>query len=77
MIRKDSRLPLIQAIPNLLTAFYCIELHAYKSREHGTSQSDIADSVLVTVALGAGAAVTHGMHVLKNLSRISAIGLGI
>jgi len=46
---------------------YCIELHAAQARERGASQSEIAEAVLVTGALRAGAAVTHGTHALKDL----------
>jgi hypothetical protein len=35
----------------------------------------MADSMLVAVVLGIGAAVTHGMHILKDLSRISVVVL--
>lgn len=45
---------------------YCIELHTAKATEHGASQSEIAEAVLVTAALRAGAAVTHGTHALKD-----------
>mgnify|MGYP006955966819 CR=1 FL=1 len=31
--------------------------------------------MLVAVVLGIGAAVTHGMHILKDLSRISVVVL--
>ena len=46
---------------------YCIELHANKAREYGASASEIAESVLVTAALRAGGAVTHGTHALKGI----------
>ena len=73
----DSRLPLIQEIPNLFTVFYCIELNAYQSKECSTSQSGIADSALGALALGEEVAVIHGMHVLKVLARILVVGLGM
>lgn len=44
---------------------YCIELHANGAREQGASDLEIAESVLVTAALRAGAAVTHGTHAMK------------
>jgi AhpD family alkylhydroperoxidase len=44
---------------------YCIELHSNKARELGTSDQEIAEAVLVTAALRAGAAITHGTHAMK------------
>jgi len=44
---------------------YCIELHANKAREFGATNSEVAESVLVTAALRAGGAITHGTHALK------------
>ncbi len=46
---------------------YCIELHANKAKEYGASAAEIAESVLVTAALRAGGAVTHGTHALKGI----------
>lgn len=46
---------------------YCIELHANKAKEYGASGAEIAESVLVTAALRAGGAVTHGTHALKGI----------
>ncbi len=43
---------------------YCIELHANKAREYGASDPEIAESVLVTAALRAGGAITHGTHAI-------------
>jgi AhpD family alkylhydroperoxidase len=44
---------------------YCIDIHAAKAREHGASDAEIAEAVLVAAALRAGAAVTHGAHALQ------------
>ena len=44
---------------------YCIELHANKARELGTSDQEIAEAVLVAAALRAGGAITHGTHAMK------------
>ena len=44
---------------------YCIELHSARARETGASDAEIAETVLVTAALRAGAAVTHGTHAMK------------
>ena len=44
---------------------YCIEIHANSARELGTSDSEIAEAVLVAAALRAGGAITHGTHAMK------------
>ncbi len=44
---------------------YCIEIHSGKARAAGASEQELAEVVLVAAALRAGAAVTHGTHVLR------------
>jgi AhpD family alkylhydroperoxidase len=44
---------------------YCIELHSNKAREKSASDTEIAEAVLVAAALRAGAAITHGTHVMQ------------
>lgn len=44
---------------------YCIELHSNTARELGASDQEIAEAVLITAALRAGGAITHGTHVMK------------
>ena len=43
---------------------YCIEIHAKKAREAGAFDPEIAEVVVITAALRAGAAITHGTHAL-------------
>lgn len=44
---------------------YCIEIHSGRAREAGASAAELGETVAVAAALRAGAAVTHGTHVLK------------
>ena len=44
---------------------YCIELHTNRARAEGASEREIAETVLVTAALRAGGAITHGVHAQK------------
>jgi AhpD family alkylhydroperoxidase len=44
---------------------YCIEVHSGKARAAGASEAELAEVVMVAAALRAGAAVTHGTHVLR------------
>ena len=43
---------------------YCIEVHAARARAAGASEQELAETILVTAALRAGGAVTHGTHTL-------------
>jgi AhpD family alkylhydroperoxidase len=44
---------------------YCIELHSAAARRLGATNEEIAETVLITAALRAGGAITHGTHALK------------
>jgi AhpD family alkylhydroperoxidase len=44
---------------------YCIEIHTRKAREAGATEAEIAETVMVSAALRAGAAVVHGTHCLE------------
>src|SRR6476659_8003079 len=44
---------------------YCIEIHAKKAKAAGASEQELAETTLVTAALRAGGAVTHGTHTLE------------
>jgi AhpD family alkylhydroperoxidase len=46
---------------------YCIELHSARAREEGASDPELAETVLVTAALRAGGAITHGTHAMKGV----------
>jgi AhpD family alkylhydroperoxidase len=41
---------------------YCIEIHSKRAREAGCSDAEVAEAVIVSAALRAGAAITHGTH---------------
>lgn len=41
---------------------YCIDIHVGKARAAGATDSELAETIMVTAALRAGAAVTHGTH---------------
>ncbi len=43
---------------------YCIGIHSDNARKNGASPEEIAEVVLITAALRAGAAVTHGTHAI-------------
>jgi AhpD family alkylhydroperoxidase len=44
---------------------YCIEIHSNKARQAEASDQEIAEAVIVSAALRAGAAITHGTHAIK------------
>ena len=41
---------------------YCIEIHRKAAFEAGASEKELAEAVLVSSALRAGGAITHGTH---------------
>ncbi len=43
---------------------YCIEIHATKAKKAGATEAELAETALVAAALRAGAAMTHGTHML-------------
>ncbi len=43
---------------------YCLELHKQAALKAGATQEELAEVIHVTAALRAGAAVTHGTHLL-------------
>lgn len=44
---------------------YCLEIHRDKAVKAGVSEEELAEVTLIAAALRAGAAVTHGTHLLK------------
>lgn len=43
---------------------YCIEIHRQRALECGVTDEELGEAIFVTAALRAGAAVTHGAHLL-------------
>lgn len=46
---------------------YCIELHRQEALKAGASQQELMETVLLTAALRAGAAITHGTHLFAGV----------
>src|SRR3954454_22314378 len=44
---------------------YCIEIHTKKAKKAGATEQELAETALLTAALRAGGAVTHGLHTLE------------
>lgn len=44
---------------------YCIEVHKQAAKKAGATEEELAETVHVAAALRAGAAVTHGLHLLE------------
>ena len=44
---------------------YCIEIHSQRARKAGATGQELAETTLVTAALRAGGAMTHGTHTLE------------
>ena len=44
---------------------YCIEIHSKQARHAGATEAELAEATLLSAALRAGAAMTHGTHTLE------------
>jgi AhpD family alkylhydroperoxidase len=47
---------------------YCIEVHRKAALAAGATETELAETVFVASALRAGAALTHGTHLMPQLS---------
>ncbi len=45
---------------------YCIEVHRQSALKAGVTEQELSEAVFVAAALRAGAAVTHGTHLLSD-----------
>lgn len=43
---------------------YCLEIHSKKAKAAGATDAELAETTLIAAALRAGAAVTHGTHIV-------------
>src|SRR6478752_8489012 len=74
---KDGVIPLkykeLMAVAVALTTQcpYCIELHAKRAKQAGATEQELAEATLVTAALRAGGAITHGTHTLEWSAQVS------
>ena len=47
---------------------YCIEIHRKSALKAGATEAELTETIHVAAALRAGAAITHGTHLLEPLS---------
>lgn len=45
---------------------YCLEIHKNAAKEAGVTNEEISEVIHIAAALRAGAAVTHGTHLLED-----------
>ncbi len=45
---------------------YCLEIHKNAAKEAGVTDEEISEVIHIAAALRAGAAVTHGTHLLED-----------
>ena len=48
---------------------YCLDVHARNAKRAGATREEVAETSLITAALRAGAAVTHGALAVKLFDR--------
>jgi AhpD family alkylhydroperoxidase len=44
---------------------YCIDIHTKRAKAAGATEQELAETALVTAALRAGGAMTHGTHTFE------------
>jgi AhpD family alkylhydroperoxidase len=44
---------------------YCIAIHTQRAKQAGATEQELAETTLLTAALRAGGAMTHGTHTLE------------
>ncbi len=44
---------------------YCLEVHTAAAKHAGATEAELAETTFVAAALRAGAAVTHGTHLIR------------
>jgi AhpD family alkylhydroperoxidase len=49
---------------------YCLDAHSRHAQTAGATRTEIAETALITAALRAGAAVTHGALALKLFDQV-------
>lgn len=64
--RKNKELIAVAAA-HITRCPYCINSHVKKAKEAGASDQEIAEAIMVAVALSAGASLTHGSIAMKSL----------
>ena len=63
-IPKKYKEPMAVAVALTTQCGYCIEVHRKAAVAAGATENELAETVFVAAALRAGAAVTHGTHLL-------------
>ena len=53
---------------------YCLEIHREAAEKAGATQTELAEVVFVAAALRAGAAMTHGTHLVQGQVLSAASG---
>ncbi|MEX8548624.1 MAG: carboxymuconolactone decarboxylase family protein [Mucilaginibacter sp.] len=44
---------------------YCLEKHTKQAKEHGATEEEIAETIMITAALRSGAAMGYGLLAMK------------
>ena len=69
--REDGKIPrkyrelIALAVACTTQCPYCLDVHSRNAQRAGATRTEIAEAPLITAALRAGAAVTHGALALK------------
>ena len=64
-LTKREKALIALAVAHVKQCPYCIEIHTQRAKKAGCSEAEIAEAVMGSAALRAGAAATHGTHRLE------------
>jgi AhpD family alkylhydroperoxidase len=65
-ISKKNKELIAIAVALTTQCAYCLEIHRKAAYAEGASEEEIGEVIFISAALRAGAAVTHGTHLLAN-----------
>ena len=69
--REDGAIPrkyrelIAIAVASTTQCPYCLDVHSRNAKKAGASREEVAEASMISAALRAGAAVTHGLLALK------------
>lgn len=66
-LSKKTKEIIAVAAAHITRCPYCIESHVKKAKEAGASNQEIAEAIMVAVAMSAGASLAHGVIAAKSL----------
>lgn len=64
-ISKKNKELIALAVALTTQCTYCLEVHRKAALEAGATETELAETTFIAMALRAGAALTHGTHIIE------------